>query len=98
MRKIRIVERLKESAERHLVYARGTYGKRANIFGEQAAQDLRDASLIEELAEALEPFAKEADLNEEMGDTRPVDPDGDITVADLRRARSARSKLYGGQG
>lgn len=39
-------ERLKASAERHRMYAVGTYGPRVDIFLEKAAQDDNDASLL----------------------------------------------------
>ncbi len=48
----------------------------------------------ERLREALEPFAAEADLWVEMGDTRPIRTDTNLTVVDLRRALEA---LSGGQ-
>jgi cytochrome c-type biogenesis protein CcmH/NrfG len=53
------------------------------------------ASLIQELGEALEPFAGDAENWDEMGDTRPLENDGisKLTVADLRRARAILSKL-----
>jgi hypothetical protein len=56
---------------------------------------LEAASLIQELGEALEPFAGDAENWDEMGDTRPLENDGisKLTVADLRRARSILSKL-----
>lgn len=48
------------------------------------------------LRKALEPFAKEADEWEEMGDTRPViGDDSPVTVGDLRRARSALASSAG---
>lgn len=40
------------------------------------------------LREALKPFGVEAARWHEMGDTRPIRTDTDITVGDLRRARA----------
>lgn len=50
---------------------------------------LEAAVEIERLRAALTPFAGEVDRWVEMGDTRPIALDTDLTVADLRRARAA---------
>lgn len=54
-----------------------------------SSEPLYDAAAIERLRDALRPFAAEADRWIEMGDTRPISSDTDLTVTDLRRARNA---------
>lgn len=50
------------------------------------------AETVRSLAEALEPFSKEAEAWDEMGDSRRViGDDSPIKVRDLRRARAALS-------
>lgn len=97
-----IVERLREIASSATDCASD---RRDHGMAAQAEAYLRDArtfreaaSLIQSLGEAIKPFAEAAEHWHEMGDTRWIGPDCEISVGDLRRARSALELLKGDRG